>query len=263
MTVLVPGWPDDDLRRAAFDALRRAYIATPELEVDERPGWLRLTAPSFREGGLNGVWQSVLADDEADAVIDATLAHFRGHGVRLRWIVDPDSRPLDLADRLAGRGLTGEPCRIMARATTGAVEAPSADADVTIERVDHASVEEYSRVTAAGWSLDPAPFAAYHRLVLDDPDGKGALYLARWRGEAAATAAHMRVGPAICLMGGVVLPGHRGRGLYRALVDARLRDAAGAGVPLAATLARAGTSAPILERLGFVTICEATAFRGA
>lgn len=254
-------WTDEELVRTVLEGPRRAYVWVPGLEVIERPGWLQLVAPQFRQGGLNGVALAVLADDEADAVIDATIARYADLGLKFRWTVAPDSRPLDLAARLTTRGLHGELGAAMARATAGADDLGSTLADdITVERCDHATVATFDRVLGEGWNMDPTPFAAYHRAVLDAPAGTAALYVARWRGEPAAAAGCMRVGRALYLMGGVVLPAFRGRGLYRALVIARLRDAAAAGVPLAVTHARVATSAPILARLGFATVCDVTSF---
>jgi predicted acetyltransferase len=54
----------------------------------------------------------------------------------------------------------------------------------------------------------------------------------------------------------VVLPAFRRRGLYRALVASRLGYAAERGIPFVTSHARASTSAPLLERLGFETVCE-------
>ena len=62
------------------------------------------------------------------------------------------------------------------------------------------------------------------------------------------------------LVGGVVLPAFRGRGVYRALIAARLRHARAAGVAVVTTQARAATSAPILARLGFVALVECESF---
>ncbi|HVV84192.1 MAG TPA: GNAT family N-acetyltransferase [Kofleriaceae bacterium] len=263
------GWTEEEVRRAALDGPRHAFGPAPSLEVIERPGWLQLVAPQFKDGGLNGVWHSVLADDEADAVIDAVIARYHALGVRFRWLTDPDSRPLDLALRLARRGLRGEPCKIMARATAGATagfgpaDGAEVDRDVTVERVDATNLPDFDHVMCAGWEMDTPPFAAYHRAMLADPAGAAALYLARWRGEPAGTSTHLRRGRATCLVGGVVLPAARGRGVYRAMVARRLADAAAAGVSLAVTLARATTSAPILERLGFATVCDTMSFRSA
>ena len=55
---------------------------------------------------------------------------------------------------------------------------------------------------------------------------------------------------AVLLLGGAVLPEARGRGCYRALVQARWEDAVARGTP--ALVVQAGEmSRPILERLGF------------
>jgi GNAT superfamily N-acetyltransferase len=50
------------------------------------------------------------------------------------------------------------------------------------------------------------------------------------------------------------LPDHRGRGAYRALVHARWLEAVRRGTPALAVQAGAN-SRPILERLGFETVC--------
>ncbi len=57
------------------------------------------------------------------------------------------------------------------------------------------------------------------------------------------------------LFGGATLPAARGLGVYRALVHARLEDAAARGTPVAVTQA-GRESRPILERLGFREVCR-------
>jgi GNAT superfamily N-acetyltransferase len=51
--------------------------------------------------------------------------------------------------------------------------------------------------------------------------------------------------------GTAVIPEFRGRGVYRALVHARMTDAKARGARLALVHAREKTSSPILQRLGF------------
>lgn len=55
---------------------------------------------------------------------------------------------------------------------------------------------------------------------------------------------------ALMLIGGATLPGARGRGVYRSLVDARWRAAVELGTP-ALVVSANGESGPILSRLGF------------
>jgi hypothetical protein len=53
----------------------------------------------------------------------------------------------------------------------------------------------------------------------------------------------------------------RGRGVYRALVVARLGALASRGIPLAVTYAREASSAPMLEHMGWETVSRGLVFR--
>ncbi|WP_181442344.1 GNAT family N-acetyltransferase [Streptomyces tateyamensis] len=55
------------------------------------------------------------------------------------------------------------------------------------------------------------------------------------------------------LSGGVVVPAQRGRGIYRALLDARLAYAAEHGARMAVVKGNVNTSAPILRKAGFTS----------
>jgi hypothetical protein len=59
------------------------------------------------------------------------------------------------------------------------------------------------------------------------------------------------------LWGGSTLATYRGRGLYTAVLAARVREARARGVPYL-TIDAGSMSRPIVERLGFVTITCAT-----
>jgi len=61
----------------------------------------------------------------------------------------------------------------------------------------------------------------------------------------------------INLNGAGVLPSARGRGVYRALVAERWREAVARGTP-ALTVQAGAMSRPILEKLGFVAVAEVT-----
>jgi GNAT superfamily N-acetyltransferase len=122
--------------------------------------------------------------------------------------------------------------------------------------VDRASLDAFSRVMAEGWGGELAAIATTNRLIAALPEARQQMFLARWDGEPAAVASYVACPRSAYLLGGVVLPRFRGRGLYRALVQARLADARARGIGLATSHAREATSAPILERLGFATICQ-------
>ncbi len=233
---------------------RDAFPRFPDVRVIERAGWLQIVTPSLTTGGLNEVIHSVLDPAEADAIIDATIAGYRELGLKFRWNVGPGSAPADLGDQLAARGLVASWGRGMAL-TIGDTSV-AADPAIAIESVDATNVDAFSSVMSEGWSLDAAPLTRLNRFIIDSAARRQQLFLARCEGELAACASYVAFPRSAYLIGGVVLPKFRRRGLYRALVQARLADARVRGIELATSHAREASSAPILESLGFTTICR-------
>ena len=82
-------------------------------------------------------------------------------------------------------------------------------------------------------------------------------YLASIDGAPVGTARTRLLPAGSNLAGAGVLPSARGRGVYRALVAARWREAVALGTP-ALTVQAGAMSRPILERLGFITVAEVT-----
>jgi len=241
----------DDKLHEALVVPRHDRLTLPDSEVEERPGWVQITTPSVRTGMLNEVLLAILQDAEADAVIDRTIARYRALGVSYKWCVGPDSRPTDLAERLERRGLERWMCKVMTRETTP-LEA-AVPAGVTVEEVDEASLPAYIQTLAAGWDspLDETERVQRHARTQRP---RNLQFLARLDGVPAGAAGYVAHARSAYFVAAVVLPAYRGRGVYRALLDARLRHARAAGLALATTQARESTSAPILERVGFETV---------
>ncbi len=254
---MLPPWPDAAILEEVFVTPRSATLPVPDLRRIERPGFCQIITPSFQTGGLNEVAFSALADDEADAVIDATIAEYRALGIQFRWAVPPGSAPADLGARLVRRGLVESWGRGMARATAP-LEAPGdpALAARIDEATDAAGAAVFTRVMAEGWGVDPGPLHRAHERLLELPDRRHRLFVAYAGAEPAGAAGYVAFPRSAYLLGAVVLPAFRGRGLYRALAGARLADAHARGIELATCHAREATSAPILERLGFATIAR-------
>lgn len=252
----LPGWTTSELLEQAVIAPRSAFVPMPDTQVIERPGWRQIITPSFKDGAMNEVSQSVLGDAEADRVIDETIATYRGLGLRFRWCVEPDARPLDLEARLRARGLVPSVVRVMVGETAPREAAAPLPSPLRIVRVGPAEVEAYSAVMAEGWSMAVAPLLALHRVLVARHAERVAQYVAFAGDAPVAAAACMFLGRSAFLQGAVVLPPYRGRGLYRALVRTRLDHAHARGLPLASTHARVETSAPIMERLGFEVLLE-------
>lgn len=139
-------------------------------------------------------------------------------------------------------------------ATAGVPPRPT-DVDV-VEVRTHEQVAEFERTSALGWGYPPpsgqAIDAAWQKL---EPGS----FLARCGGVPAGTGGFTLVGPVARFWGAAVVPAVRGRGVYRGLVESRLRTAGARGATLA--LVHAGpASSPILQRMGFVKFGERRTF---
>jgi GNAT superfamily N-acetyltransferase len=251
---VAPALSEQEILDEVMVVTRRSFPPLPDLRLVERPGWMQIVTPSVTTGALNEVLFSALDDDDADAIIDATIAEYRALGLKFRWSVGPGTAPADLGERLARRGLTGSWGRGMARPTDSPPHAD--DPAITITEVDATTLGAFSDVTARGWDMDPAQTATLNGQILAAPERRQHMFLAYRHGEPVATASYVAFPRSAYLIGGVVLPAHRGHGLYRALVAARLAHARARGIELATSHARESSSAPILERLGFATVCR-------
>ncbi len=236
---------------------RRAYVQLSDLRVIERPGWMQLVTPSFTKGGFNEVAHAVLEPEEADAVIATTMAEYRALGIKFRWVVGPGSAPADLGERLVRAGMIrGPDANGMVRSTATAIAPP--DPAITVEVVDATTVDAYTATMAEGWGVPGDSLARANAAVLASAHQR--LVLARVDGEPAGTAAHVTFARSMYLLGGVVLPRFRRRGVYHALVARRLADARALGLGLVTARAQVGSSAPMLDRLGFTTVCTFTSY---
>lgn len=258
---MFPDLSPSDILREVVETPRRAFAPIPDLRVVEREGWFQIITPWFRRGGFNEIAHAVLAEPDADAVIDRTIAEYRALGIAFRWTVGPGSAPADLGERLARRGLVRSHSRGMARSTRIEHALPPG---VTVEEIDTSRIDTYTDVMAQGWDTDPALLHAVHEAVLSVPasERRQRLFLAYVDGVPAGTASYVAFPRSAYLLGGVVLPAFRRRGAYRALVTARLADARQRGLVLATTRARESTSVPLLERLGFATVCRFVDYAG-
>jgi GNAT superfamily N-acetyltransferase len=105
---------------------------------------------------------------------------------------------------------------------------------------------------AEGWRMELKGLADLNRAAVQDPRVR--LYLGWLDGEPAAVASSMLSRHSVFLQGALVMPRFRGRGLYRALVERRVKDALALGRTLAFTHALAVTSSPRLRRMGFTEL---------
>jgi len=203
-----------------------------------------------------------LEPERVAPAVDEIRALFRARGRSVAtYELGPSSRPLDLEHRLRALGLrTYDDDPVTAGMVLTA--APLGDrAEATARRVQ--SLDEYLTaidITTRVFGLNDDQRAdkrvgAAERFADEQAGAPFATFLAFVDGEAIASAKMMLTDRGAILSSGATLPHARGRGAYRALVAARWEEAQRRG--LGALVVQAGPmSRPILERLGFVQVCE-------
>jgi GNAT superfamily N-acetyltransferase len=221
---------DAELATLAEDTM--AYLLpSPSFTPLERDGYVYVAGP--RAG-----WVVRIRRVDIDAV--RAEAQERG-AARVEWWLGPSSPPTAEAELLAAGfardevpTLTGMTC----------AEAPPAVPDVEIRP---ATPDEVTATEQAVWGGEPSPPPA--------PNDVEHHFAALVEDQLAGTARAVDTPEAVALMGGVVLPAFRRRGVYRALVRARWDHAVARGTPV--LVVQAGDmSAPVLDGLGFVRHCE-------
>jgi len=209
-------------------------------------------------GPRHWVIYSKLTEATADDAIEREVAHHRRLGVGFEWKVFSHDRPPDLTERLARRGfeigpreavLVYELSRPAAWATQGAVD---------VMRVDRpADVPIFRRAAETIFAKDYSPTSAELTAAIEAGSFQHRAYVAMADGRAVSIGRlYTHPDSAFAgLYGGGTLAAYRGRGLYRAVVAARARDAIAAGAKYLVVDALP-TSRPILESLGFQPVAE-------
>lgn len=231
---------------------------TPNSIVVSRPEWYQVTTPDHPIVVYNGIYRSVMAENEADRIIDEVFTHYRTAGLPFRWTVGPSARPLDLAERLQRRGMAVFANTVGMVISTNA-PMPERRPGVTVERVTHATLMDWAVAAGGGWGMPPEYLEAYAADMAAQMDLLGdeiELVLARIDGEPAGAGMWQDVQGIGWLKGTAVRPEFRRQGAYQALVAYRLGAMRQRGVSLAAIQATIGTSEPICRALGFEEVCK-------
>jgi len=213
--------------------------------------------PIEPRGGLNV--------SDVDAAIDEARTLVRGHGRELLvWLTGPD-HPW-LAGELARRGLRNEdsPGFESVENAMALVDPPAGDEGDDVEVAVVESFDGFAdgrRVELAAFDVPPdgrakmeaeleQRFAEYA-----SPANPYRRWNARLEGRVVGTAGAVFGDAGVNLFGAGVLAEARGRGVYRALVNARWQLAVKRGTP-ALTVQAGRMSRPVLERLGFEFIAS-------
>jgi GNAT superfamily N-acetyltransferase len=254
-------------------ANQRRQEPAPGIEIIVTPRYRASIQPDFPLPGPNSVSWIRCRADEADEVIREARAIFAPRRLPFMWTLDPGLEPPDFADRLMAHGAHPDPhgaeAQVMVLPVEATVEAPPIQGlEIRDALADPDSFRMADEAASEAFGETPSP-ATRERVEEEDLEHKAMLerrrqnfraegnrhwLLATVDGEPAGAAGIILYPPGGAVInGGSVRPKFRGRGIYRALVAARLDIARQAGV--AGLIVWGGDmSGPILAGLGFETV---------
>ena len=209
-------------------------------------GWLEY----YVVGGVATVMRVASASPDVGMIVRSVLVELRSEQVtEAYWTIGPASQPSGVDEALLAVGANVD-STIDICASPLADGPPSAPDDraVTVRPVQtRDDVAAFQRVNAAAWGYGPPSEDDVERAF----EGLRRGYLLGcWQGEPVGVAGYTLAVEVARFWGAAVVPAARGRGVYRAMVRARMVDAAEQGATLALVHARP-TSSPILQRVGF------------
>lgn len=241
---------------------REARFADPDVRV-ERTARTTLAYGEADADAWSAVIWSDLDEGSADAEIARAVGRLRELGREVEWKLYAHDRPADLGGRLAAAGLAPEDEEAVLVAELDELPAePPLPAGVELRLVrDAGDVADFLAVNEQvfGGRHDAVGRALLRALGQDPPGTVGVVARAAGRPVAAA---RLELGPGsdfASIWGGGTIAGWRGRGLYRGTVALRGRIARKRGYRYLQVDALP-TSAPILERLGFVRLASTTPY---
>ena len=230
--------------------------------VDRTPERIVELRPSHPIPGPNRVCQVRCRPERVADLVAETRAAAAAHGLRCAWILDPDARPADLPERLAACGMSPtEELAVMVLPASAGLPVGGAGIEIVAALADLATFVAAEAAQAEAFESAPIDPADARRAAAQEArfeegraDARRHCLLALLDGEPAGMGWATVHEEGVLLNGGSVAPRFQGRGVYRALLAARLALARDAGVGGVATQARLDTSAPILAGLGFTEV---------
>lgn len=246
---------DDDLL-ARFDREQRIEIEYPGMKKEVLPGVVRFLRPA---PGMSFVAFSRLDDRNADRVIREQVDCFTAREGPFSWSAYRHDTPPDLVDRLAAHGFVPaeeDVVMILDLRAAGDGQEPPSEADIRIVP-DRDGLQDVITVLEGVYETDFSWILERMGGHLD-LSGYLSIYVAYVKGEPACTGwTFFHGGSAFAnLHGGATVPRLRGRGLYSAVLSARIEEARERGVQFLVTDA-SPMSQPILARHGFQVLTHA------
>lgn len=247
---VVLGAAERSMLLAVYELDMRRHAWVPGLPVERLADVSRYYDPAMREVLI--MWHH-FAESEAEQIVQRELAFFT-NAQGFTWKLYAGDGPANLAQVFERHGMRAdEECALMVARARDIADQPAVQADWRL--LEPADMAHLAAVWESVWPNENGGWVDVLTEALANAPERLKVVAAFDQGEPVATA-YLGLDPRgnfAYLGGGSVVPSHRGRGLYRALVQARARMAAEAGTQWLAVEARPA-SRGILERAGFAVL---------
>jgi len=218
--------------------------------------------PSFASPDRNLL--SMIRSEAAsvDAMMEEVKRYYHGHGKdQFCVMLGPNTKPSNLAEYLVGHGATLKDRHFGMVFPVDQELEGKVDSRVEVHEIDlKGTTDDITDMIDRAWGMPPGTCKkGVDKLRKYDEGSVYAprIFIAFHDGKPAAFSAMELYAdlPVIRIAGGATDPDYRGKGLYKAMVQARLEAARKHGKSHLVVQAITDTSAPILKRMGFREIC--------
>ena len=230
--------------------------AIETLEVEGAAGWT-----SSNPHPVLSLMRWTTSDKEvAAAALEEIIKRFRADQRGFDWMTGP--REENLTPLLYERGFLPPPLDVAAMAMEIPSDYHAPDPDgIRIAMVDDATDMRFSDIMSAGFDVTNEVGAIYHRAYMTPSPLQQSVLYGAWLDDTETPVgvgylSYIGDGPAVLMRVSSTLTAFRGRGVYRALVQRRLAEAARQGRKLAFVHAYSETSQNALAEMGFKIVGE-------
>ena len=214
------------------------------------------------ESSWNGIVYSRFSPSETETIVNAEIQYFTQLNRDFEWKVYSHDEPPDLLSQLRNRAFRiGEEESLMfrdLREFPPTLMAPPPKGVTVIPVRNEQSIADFLSIESAIWSREPSKTREHLLSTLSDPLQRNLGFVAysdsKPIGFGRVTASpHSQFSG---LWGGSVLPDFRGRGVYRALLSARIQHVLQYDSIRYLRVDALPTSRPILEKYGFKVVAS-------
>jgi hypothetical protein len=245
---------EKDALLALYDKEQRISVQFPGFRREEAGSVVRYVDTN-PESDINFILYSKLTASNADAVIQSEMDYFGENGRSCEWKLYDHDTPSDLRQRLQAHGFTiGEEEAIMALELSQAPDILLQPIITTHVRrlTDPADVAQVVAVEEAVWGGDRSSWGDRLATEMRDAPDYVSIYVAYGDGDPAC-AGWLNFSPNsqfASLWGGSTKPEYRKKGMYTAVLAARVQEAIQRGYRFL-TIDASPMSRPIVAKHGF------------